>query len=271
MAEVRSGFIPVKGGRLFFETAGEGHPIVLIHQGLVDRRVWDREFERYARRYQVVRYDVRGFGRSEAGRVPYSDADDLFDVLRFLDLDRVSLIGGSNGGRIALDFAVGHPSMVEALVPVASGLHGYELSQDPEERAAFDQIEQETTAAVELARKVGPDAGIDRMVAIWAPAVPEGVRPRLVAIMRENSRRVFDEDPDLAITPDPPTARQLAHLRVPTLVVEGEVDQPAIHFLSDAIADSIPGALRSTIAGADHFVHLSQPEAFDRAVLEFLE
>lgn len=266
-----SGYAPVQGGRLFYESAGEGHPVLLLHAGIADRRMWERQFERFAGRYRVVRYDVRGFGRSGPATVPYSDADDLAELLAHLDIDRVSLVGLSNGGRIALDFAVTRPGMVEALVPVASTVAGYELSDDPEERAAFDQNEQETKEACELARTVGLDAGIERMIEIWAPAVPSDQRPLLASMMRENAPRVFDQVPDFSIGPDPPTAGQLRHLTVPTLVVEAELDQPAIHYLTDAIATAIPGALRTTIAGADHLANLSRPDEFDRVVLDFLE
>ncbi|MGI0131631.1 MAG: alpha/beta fold hydrolase [Thermoplasmata archaeon] len=267
----REGFAEVDGGgRLFFETRGEGHAVVLLHAGIADRRMWAAQFAGYAGRYQVVRYDVRGFGRSDAPKAPYSDAEDLSALLRALDLDRVSLVGSSNGGRIALDFALTHPTMVEALVAAAPGLVGYEISDDPEERAAFDELEQEQVAAREVARTVGLEAGIDRLIALWARAVPEAARPAVFEMMRDNARRVFDDDRDFAIGLDPPTVKQLPQLRVPTLVVEGELDHPAMHYLADAVANGVPGSQRTTIEGADHLINLSRPEAFDRAVLDFL-
>ncbi|MCI4317937.1 MAG: alpha/beta hydrolase [Thermoplasmata archaeon] len=270
-SKIESGFAPVAGGKLYYETNGTGHPVVLVHAGIVDRRMWEREFDRFAKRYHVVRYDVRGFGRSERPTASYSDSDDLEALLRHLEIDAVRLVGVSNGGRIALDFAVSHPGVVESQVLVASGLSGYELSQDPEERAAFDLLETDTTAARELCRTVGVAAGVDRMIEVWARAVPDGSRTKLHQMMTENARMVFDEDPDLSQGLDPPARSRLHDLKVPTLVLEGELDQPALHYIADAIVDGIPGAVRAEIRGADHLVNISQPDAFEHSVLDFLE
>ncbi len=80
------GFVAVPGGKLYYERNGQGPPLVWIHAAISDNRMWNREFVEYAREHTVVRYDVRGLGRSTAASSPYSDADDILVLLDKLDI-----------------------------------------------------------------------------------------------------------------------------------------------------------------------------------------
>jgi pimeloyl-ACP methyl ester carboxylesterase len=93
-----TGTVPVNGTQLYYETLGEGHPLVLLHGGYMDRRMWDDQFETFAQRYQVLRYDIRGFGKSEMPQVPYSSEEDLMTLLRHLNIEHTFLLGLSWGG-----------------------------------------------------------------------------------------------------------------------------------------------------------------------------
>ena len=75
------GFVETNGTQLYYETMGEGHPLVLIHGGYMDRRMWDDQFVVFAQHYRVIRYDVRGFGKSELPPVPYTDRQDLYNQI----------------------------------------------------------------------------------------------------------------------------------------------------------------------------------------------
>ena len=101
-----SGFAEVNGTRLYYETAGRGLEVVLIHGGLVDSRLWDAQVGPLSKRFRVVRYDLRGFGRSAAADGPFSHLEDLRALLDFLKIERASLVGLSLGGIIAADFAL---------------------------------------------------------------------------------------------------------------------------------------------------------------------
>src|SRR5262245_29889307 len=90
---VKSGFAPVAVPTLFYETAGQGEPIVLIHGGQMDRRMWDRQFSDLAKKYQVIRYDVRGFGQSPAATMPYLDDDDLLALLDYQHVAKAHVVG----------------------------------------------------------------------------------------------------------------------------------------------------------------------------------
>jgi hypothetical protein len=119
-----TGFVESNGTQLYYEMMGEGHPLVLIHGGYMDRRMWDDQFAVFAQHYRVIRYDVRGFGRTALPPVPYTDREDLSHVLSFLGLAKTYLMGLSLGGEIALDFTLDYPDMVDALILVGSSISG---------------------------------------------------------------------------------------------------------------------------------------------------
>src|SRR5438874_12864423 len=95
-----TGYIETNGTKLYYETLGQGHPLVLIHGGYMDRRMWDDQFHVFAQHYQVIRYDVRGFGKSQLSQVPYSDRQDLYVLLNSLGVEKTYLLVLSLGGMI---------------------------------------------------------------------------------------------------------------------------------------------------------------------------
>jgi pimeloyl-ACP methyl ester carboxylesterase len=112
------GYVDVTGGRLWFERAGEGFPVVLLHPGLWDSRIWDPQFEAFAESHDVLRYDRRGYGRSDRVTEPSSDLRDLRALVAAQWVERCALVGCAAGAQLALDFALEHPSVVDAVVLV---------------------------------------------------------------------------------------------------------------------------------------------------------
>src|SRR4030095_8156327 len=105
--------------------------------GLSDSRVWDEQFKEFAKSYRVIRYDLRGFGRSAYPTTPFSHVEDLYALLKFLKVERASFAGLSLGGMIAMDFALEHPEMVERLVLTSSGLRGSKAPRNEKARAVY--------------------------------------------------------------------------------------------------------------------------------------
>src|SRR5437667_12098048 len=110
---VETGYAGVDSGRLYYETSGKGPALVLIHAGFLDSRMWDTQLQLFSENYRVIRYDVRGLGKSDIAMANFSDYKDLRGILDHLREKTVSLIGVSNGGRIASDFAVEYTTMVD--------------------------------------------------------------------------------------------------------------------------------------------------------------
>ena len=141
-------------GYLAFETRGEGVPLVFIHGFSFDMRTWDAQVEALSRYFQVVRYDLRGFGRSSMPTGPYSHVQDLRDLIGFLSTVLPVLIGLSLGANIALSFALDHPRAVRGLVLASSGLPGFAWSEPrpPDAAAAIAKAQGVERCAAILAR-----------------------------------------------------------------------------------------------------------------------
>jgi 3-oxoadipate enol-lactonase len=267
MAE--TGFIDVGGGRLYFEAEGDGHPLLLIHGGLGDLRMWDEQVPVFAERYRVIRYDTRGFGRTETDDVEFSNSADAAAVLDHLGVDSAYVVGQSRGGMIALDLAVDRPDRVDALVSVAGGVGGYE-PELPEgvEAPPWEEMERvweakdwQTLAELEIKVWVDGwgqpadrvDAGLRKKVHGWILASMEAEKPE-------------GKPQPLA----PPAAERLGDLSIPTLVLIGQADEPAAILAERHLASSVAGARVVEFPGVAHMIHLEEPQRFNELVLEFL-
>jgi pimeloyl-ACP methyl ester carboxylesterase len=122
MAPVVFGQVHTGGGSLYYEMTGAGSPVVLLHGANLDHRMWDDQVAPLAHAHTVVRYDLRGFGRSTRGSISDAHAEDLKALVDHLELDRVSLLGHSLGAGAAVDFAIAYPDAVRALLLVSSSL-----------------------------------------------------------------------------------------------------------------------------------------------------
>lgn len=255
-----SGNVPAESGGLYYERAGRGPTVILLHPGMWDSRLWDPQFASLAKQHDVIRYDLRGSGRSEPASAPYSDVQDLLEVMVFLDVERATLVGLSAGGAVAVDFTLAYPEMVAGLVPVSPALSGYEW-QDP----GMAMLREEISAAVEAGR---PERAVEVALAVWAPLETD-------SIVDERIREIAMENASWFLRPDlakrvPSAEDRLDEIQAPTLVVLGEQDIAEIHTIANLIADRVPGAQMRVIAGADHLVNVRAPEKFNRTVLDFL-
>jgi 3-oxoadipate enol-lactonase len=273
-ANIQTGFAEVNGTRLYYEVAGKGHPFTLVHGGLVDRRMWDEQFEEFARHFKVIRYDMRGFGDSalvKTSDMPYSLEKDLHDLLQFLDIEKTYIMGLSMGGSLATDFTLEYPEMVDALITVGAGLGGFKHGEPDEELnkqfAAMDEAfkNHDIPRAVEISLRIwtdGPYRTPDQ--------VDPAVRERVKAMTTRNWERPDDEDAQPKDI-DPPAISRLAEIHVPTLVIVGDQDNAEIFAIADTLEKGIAGAKRASITGAAHHPNMEKPQQFNQIVIDFLE
>lgn len=251
-------FADVNGARLRIQTAGAGAPLVMVHGFTLDLRMWDDQFEPFARHFRVIRYDLRGFGRSSVpdGR-PYVHADDLAALLDHMRIDRAHVMALSLGGGIALDFACLHPDRLDDLVLVDSALGGYPWTMD------FD-YRKGATAIEDIRRNWLAHA-------FFAPALRQPhVAARLTRIVNDYSGwHWVNQDSDTF--PPPSVFERLEGIRARTLALVGEWDLPDMHGVATTIAARVPGAQSAVIHGAGHMANMEQPAAVNRAVLGFLQ
>jgi len=263
-SRVDTGALPVDRGELYYEIAGSGEPVVLIHGGFGDRRMWDDQFEVLARDYRVLRYDHRGFGRSPAPDTTYSPIRDLIRLLDRAEIDRAHIVGNSLGGALAITFAILHPERVRSLTVVASGADGFRYPQSDIEAI---------TEVIALMRGGRQEEALTKwlgnpMLAVvnTQPAVKEKVE----RMVRENAGIwTMAAWPQQPLTP--PARERLGRIRIPTLVVIGDRDAASVRTFADSTARMIPGAERVVLEGTDHLPHMEQPEEFNRILKEFLQ
>ena len=263
-ARVTSGRVEVGGEHLYYEIAGRGRTVVLIHGGLADSRLWDDQFTQWARHYRVVRYDLRGFGRSDFSMGPLSHVEDLAALLKFLKIKKASLVGLSLGGMVAMDFALGHPEMVERLILVASGLRGYQGIKNEKAIAAYRAAETE---------------GLEKSLALWMehPFFVTGsnnaaYRQRMRQMLTDNFR-TWGPTPSPIVWqwPTAPVIERLETIRAPTLVIVGDRDFSNILAIADLLAAKIPGARKAVMEGVSHHLNMEKPRQFNQLVLDFLK
>ncbi len=262
---VERGHAEIPGTRLYYETAGTGQPVVLIHAFMLDTRTWDAQFEAFSQRYRVTRYDVRGFGRSEVPRAgePYSHADDLAALLAQRGSGPAHVVGLSMGGRIALDFAVTHPERLRSLTLIDPVVGGW-----PWSRQWLVSYAPVLAAARrgDIAAAKQAWLGLELFAPLREkPAVAERMR-RMVGDY--SGWHLVNADPARAL--QPPTASQLSKVRAPTFVLVGERDVPEFQNIAAHIERGVPGARRETVAGAGHLASMEAPQRANELVLGFL-
>lgn len=253
----------VDGGSLYYETAGKGAPVILIHGGFGDRRMWDEQFLPLSQQFRVVRYDHRGFGKSTPPDKPYSPIADLARLMDHLKIPRANLVGNSMGGTLALDFALMNPDRTGAIVVISSAAGGYPVSDADRER---------TMAVFTAARERDPGAA----AALWLrnPMVSvASAHPRaspLVRSMVEENQRVFLMEHWPEETMKPPAFERLADLKAQTLFIVGENDTALVRDGAKASAARMPHTQLQSIPGTDHLLQMEEPARVNKLLLDFI-
>ncbi|MFX1598285.1 MAG: alpha/beta fold hydrolase [Promethearchaeota archaeon] len=259
------GFAEVGGGRIYYEILGKGHPLVLIHSGITDSRMWDDQFPVFAKHFQVVRYDVRGFGKTRMPENEFTLHSDLCDLLHELGIRKTHLLGCSMGGYTAINFALEYPEMVSGLVLVGSGLGGFEMK----DKTVIDQwkkidelIEQkEYSQAADLEIDLwvaGPQRSLEEM--------GEPLRNRIREMLIPSYSIPSGELKEL----DPAAFDRLDEIKAPTLVLVGELDALGMLDTADILANKIQGAKKLVMSGVAHLPNMEAPKEFSKIVLDFL-
>lgn len=257
----------LNGANVYYEIDGEGEPLVFLHAGISDTRLWDGQFDYYARQFRTLRYDLRGYGKTTAAAANFSHSDDLRVLLDQLSIERAILVGCSMGGTAAMDFLLTHPNRVSALVMICSTPSGYPFRGEPSPLvqkliSAHQQGDLETMA--------------DLAVQIWLVGEnrrPEQVDEKLRALVYETSLIGFKnqmaglgEEQQIV----PPASERLSEIRVPTLIIDGAEDSPAIHEAGEFMQEQIARAQRVVIQDTAHLPSLELPDEFNRILTEFL-
>jgi pimeloyl-ACP methyl ester carboxylesterase len=263
-----TGMAEVNGVQMYYEVAGEGEPLVFVHAGIADSRMWDGQLAAFADRYKVIRHDMRGFGRTAMVEGPYAHHEDLRGLLDFLGVGRAHLVGCSMGGGAVLDFALEYPQRVGNLVLVGSAVGGFRPDFDPpaqwDEIVAADEAgDLERISELEVQIWVdGPRRSPDEVDASIRDLVRE---MNLIALQNEASGLGEEWGPE------PPAADRLPDIQAPSLLIVGDEDQPRVFAAADLLERELPNARKVVIPDTAHLPNMERPEHFNRLVLDFLE
>ncbi len=251
-------WIEADGVHFHAEAAGRGEAIAMLHGFLLDSGQWDDEFAALADGHRVVRYDLRGFGRSSMPDAPFAHHEDLERVLDASGIERVALLGCSGGAGTALDFALAHPERVSAMAFVGAGYWGYYAKRTPEAQAFWSAVESGDPAAL---LETSLRAFLDGPRRAPEQSSPE-VRARIAAMSRWNFGREdgYWKKAALQRSPSVPAPTRLAELRMPVLLIVGEEDQPEVIELSERLAAGLPHARLVCVPGASHHANIERPD-----------
>ena len=265
---VESFTIPSGSARIHGVQVGAGPAVVLLHAGVADHRMWRDQIAALQDRFHVIAYDRREYGRTDSPDEPFLHIDDLSQVLSQLDVQSAILVGCSQGGRVAIDFALAEPGRVPALVLVSTAITGAPAAPVP---AGVEALSDALDAAEEA-------GDLDRVNAIEAhlwldgPLSEEG---RISGPLRNlflDMNGVALRKPEIPKERFPPDAYdRLAELKMPVLLISGDLDFDYVRARHAHLARTVPNAEAVEMPGTAHLPSLEQPDVFNRQVLAFLE
>jgi pimeloyl-ACP methyl ester carboxylesterase len=261
--------VPAGGARLAAEAAGQGTRVVLLHAGVADRRMWATAMKSLSSGYRCISYDRRGFGQTTSPDETFSSTEDLEAVMAHFGCDRAHLIGSSQGGRIAVDFALSNPEKVLSLVLVASALSGAPV---PARYPAAIQHLRDDLEQAEAAEDIDRVNALEAHLWLDGPEQAEG---RIVGPIRQlfldMNGKALQHKPLTGERHGEPAAGRLRDITQPALVIWGGLDFPHVQQRSRHIAGTIPRARAFEMAGCAHLPNLEQPERFETEVMRFLD
>jgi pimeloyl-ACP methyl ester carboxylesterase len=258
------------GAQLAIWRGGEGLPVVFLHAGVCDTRMWSEQMAAVEQiGWQAIAYDQRGFGQTEAEAITFSPLDDLAAVLDATEVHAAVFVGCSNGGRLALDFALRHPGRVIGLVLIGTSVSG----------APWFVTEAE--AALEMAEEDAWERGDrDMLNRVMAHEWLDGPRARsgrvggaarelfldmnAIALAKQMSQ-------SLVIEPEREAWPSIEAVSAPTLLIVGDEDFSALVDRHETLSERMPNAFATVLEGCAHIPSIERPELVNALLVEFLD
>lgn len=268
---VSSGFVQIDQAKIYYEVAGTGTPFVMIHAGVADSRQWNNEFAYFVQWYQVIRYDMRGYGKSEPVEGEFSHLRDLLSLLEALGINEpLVIMGCSMGGGLAMDFALTYPSRVRTLIMVDSGPNGLELDVETPSLSKFTDAEKAFEAGdLDLVAEIETQIWFD-----GTGRTPDQVNPGMRKLLYEMNRLALSHEATELGKRLPntktPAFEQLENLNMPVLIIVGSYDRPYTLAAADYMKEKIQFSKKVVIENAAHLPNMDQPLEFRSIVEEFL-
>jgi len=258
-----TGRVTVRGMEITYQRAGAGPPLILMHGIGANSAAWRPQLAALSDTYDVIAWDAPGYGGSADPPGDWTMADYADALAGFLDelgIVRAHLLGQSWGGTLAQEFYGRYADRVQSLILSDTTIGGSAVRDDAERTLQGRLRAIETMTPAEFARVRAPQllapnpdpALLREMEGIVARIHPAGFRNAAIALARTDLRDV------------------LPRIRVPTLVLCGELDNVTAPAVGTRLIGEIPGARRVIFAGAGHMSNMEQPDTYNTTVREFL-
>ncbi len=270
MIKTTTGTFNLGDGQLYYETAGEGTPLVLSHAAFLDSRMFDAIWEPLAEHFRVIRYDMRGFGKSSPVTGPLCRRDDLNRLLTHLGVTQAHLVGCSLSGTVGLDLALDQPQRFKSLTLVGVTPSGFQMQGKPP-RYLMEMFAAAQSGNVDLASELQIRIYLDgeqREPGQVDPALRKKALEMNRIPVAQNTFFIADMQPAYPL--DPPAITRLESVKCPTWIVAGALDNSEILRAADEMARRIPEARKTLFESSGHVPSYEQPDAFVNLLLDFL-
>lgn len=264
--ELTSGFIEVDGGKIYYETKGQGETIVLLHPGLTDLRIWKDQVNEFSKNYKVVCYDQRGYGKSDLPLTNYSANNDLLTLLDSLKIEKSHLVGICMGALHAMEFAIEYPQRINTLAVSGMSFLNWEYSVSVIKK----HVEFST-----IVKDEGADKAIETIKTdlFWRQTIPsdnyKSAKEDFLNLLEEN-RKAFTANwqfkKQIFTTMD-----KISEINKPVLVIRPENEVDYMVEIGDYVVENIEKAEQIQIEGGGHLSNIEKPREFNKAILDFLD
>ena len=265
MKPEKSGFIQIDNSKIYYEVFGQGEPIILIHAGVTDSRMWNYQIDDLSKRYKVIRFDQRGFGKSSIPEKNYNPIQDILTLMDSCQITKAHIVGISLGALQAIDLAIEYPDRVKTLIVSGASFPDWQLPKDVIDRhVEFTQYVMEN----------GPDSAVKRMLtdSFWSKSIPDNKykesRQLFEQILKEN-KNSFTINWQLRELPTG-LVNSLEQIDCPVLMFRPENDMASIMPIADTIAENISNIKIVEIGDASHLLNMEKPVEFNRTIIEFI-
>lgn len=259
------GIYEATGANIYFESKGNGENLLLLHAGISDSRMWDKEFHLLSENYRVVRLDLPGFGLSDFTGGNYSYSNIINEILTHLDIKRTHVLAASFGGKLAIDFYLENSEKCLSLALLSPAISGWQDS-------SFLQNYEEKEEKLLQEDKIEETAQLNYKTWILANRKSEDINPDVKKLVLDMQMQILTKaEPDYSYeeieTED--NIFQIKNIKVPVLLINGEYDVQDFHDISDLMSKEISCVKKVTIPNTAHLANLESPKPFFKLISEF--
>jgi 3-oxoadipate enol-lactonase len=261
---MEKGFTTLSGSKIYYEKSGNGEPLIFVHADTLDARQWNSQFDYFSSLFTVIRFDIRGFGKSDVPtKEPYCFSEDLYEFMKSLSIQKAHLIGSSLGAAVSIDFVLTHPEKVHSLVLADAGISG-------------DGFNETFMNSIKHITDLAKSGDLNGAKLTWLNLDLFNFSRTLPRVWKQVEKMVHDtsgyrwQGENQPTDIDPPAVQRLSNIQVPTLVIVGEGDIDDFQRKARLIHEKISGSQFVSVPHAGHLSNMDNSEAFNQTIGPFL-